>query len=467
MLLVQQPSITIPIASLQRDISTFAIGAITVAIASLSLGAFALRGRHKDRIALWFGVFAGLYGIRLLFQSGIFCAAIGITGDTGSSVGAWITFVIQLPATVYALSVIDALHTRVARGLLATAGVLAIVGSTSLLLGRGVAGVFTFNNILVLFVFIPVYVWMYWRSGRAERFFGVKIGFLIFLLSVIADNAAGVLLGRGFGLEPYGFLILLIALANMTARLNIESEEKLRDVERELAIARTIQRSILPDKVPQVRGLEVAVRYEPMTAVAGDFYDFIEFEDGRLGILVADVSGHGVPAALIASMLKMAFVSHAPNASDPAQLLTRLNEALCGRFQSHFVTAVYAVVDLAAGTLTYSGAAHPAAFLRRADGSYLALEENGLLLGAFDFAAYTSKTMPFSAGDGLLLYTDGLVEGTNVQGAEFGEERLKASIVSSAAHATIEKLFGHFAEWTHGTPQADDLTAVVIKRLAN
>jgi sigma-B regulation protein RsbU (phosphoserine phosphatase) len=291
----------------------------------------------------------------------------------------------------------------------------------------------------------------------------MRVAFFLFVASVIYDNLSGFQLVRPLGLEPFGFLLMLLAMGLVTAEKTIASEQKLLSVERELEIARKIQLSILPEKVPETKGLEVAVRYVPMTQVAGDFYDFIELPDERLGVLVADVSGHGVPAALIASMLKMAFVSHAPAAENPAEMLSKLNTALCGRFSSHFVTAVYAVLDPAAGTITYSGAAHPPMLVKRGDGKVDELSENGLMLGAFDFAQYANASTVLGPADQVLLYTDGLAEANNVADEEFGIARLKECF-DGAASRSIEQLFAKTAAWTANVPQQDDLTAVVVVR---
>ena len=134
---------------------------------------------------------------------------------------------------------------------------------------------------------------------------------------------------------------------------------RLREIQRELETARQIQFSILPEKTPKMAGVDIAARYIPMSSVAGDFYDFIAVDEQHLGILVADVSGHGMPAALIASMLKIAFAAQTMHADNPAQVLQGLNQALCGKFQHQYVTASYAFVDMEKRTLTYAGAGHP------------------------------------------------------------------------------------------------------------
>src|SRR6516162_4419778 len=130
--------------------------------------------------------------------------------------------------------------------------------------------------------------------------------------------------------------------------------------------------------------LEIAARYVPMTSVAGDFYDFIVVDNRHVGILVADVSGHGMPAALIASMLKIALAAQTDHAADPAKVMLGLNQALCGKFQHHYVTAAYAFVDMEKRTLTYAGAGHPPLLLWGASSSNVRdIAENGLFLGMF------------------------------------------------------------------------------------
>src|SRR5271156_6782603 len=132
----------------------------------------------------------------------------------------------------------------------------------------------------------------------------------------------------------------------------------------EMEMGRQIQLSILPKSMPQLPGIEIVARYMPMTAVAGDFYDFIIVDEKRLGILVADVSGHGLPSALIASMLQVALTAQAGNASDPARVLSGLNQALCGKFEQNFVTAAYVFVDMDKNVMTYAGAGHPPLLFR-------------------------------------------------------------------------------------------------------
>src|SRR6516225_756295 len=135
--------------------------------------------------------------------------------------------------------------------------------------------------------------------------------------------------------------------------------EQLLALNTALEMARQIQLSILPHTLPKLSRLDIAARFLPMTSVAGDFYDFIRVDDEHLGILIADVSGHGLPSALIASMLQVALTAQAAYAAEPAKVLSGLNSALCGKFTQNFVTAAYVYVDLEQNLIRYAGAGHP------------------------------------------------------------------------------------------------------------
>ena len=245
---------------------------------------------------------------------------------------------------------------------------------------------------------------------------------------------------------------------------------RLSAIQHELEMARKIQLSILPREVPRIGGLEIAARYVPMTSVAGDFYDFIPVDEKRFGVLVADVSGHGVPAALVASMLKIALGAQAPHASDPARVLEGLNQALCGKFETHFVTAAYLFVDMENGTIDYAGAGHPPLVLYgKSAGSARAVQQNGLFLGMFPKAKYTGIQIPIGPGDRCAVYTDGISEARNPAQEEFGTERLKALLEASPdlppgefADRALEAL----VEWTGRAPgegHDDDITLLVIR----
>jgi len=251
---------------------------------------------------------------------------------------------------------------------------------------------------------------------------------------------------------------------------------QLQTIQSEMATARQIQLSILPREIPAIKGLDIAARYIPMTAVAGDFYDFIQIDEKRIGILVADVSGHGMPAALISSMLKIALDGQTECASDPARVLAGLNKALCGKFQGHFVTAVYVVVDVEKQSIFYAGAGHPPLiFMDHSAGKARDFVENGLFLGFFPEATYSAVEIPFTAGDWGVLYTDGIPEMTDPSDEQFGLDRFKQCLQDHhdlTAAQFIDALLAELSQWSDvasGREPEDDITLLAIRfvRLAD
>jgi phosphoserine phosphatase RsbU/P len=244
---------------------------------------------------------------------------------------------------------------------------------------------------------------------------------------------------------------------------------QLQTIQSEMDTARQIQLSILPREIPAIRGLDIAARYIPMTSVAGDFYDFIPIDEKRIGILVADVSGHGMPAALIASMLKIALDGQTAHAMEPARVLAGLNRALCGKFQGHFVTAAYVVVDTERQSLLYAGAGHPPlVIMDHSVGEPRDFVENGLFLGAFPEATYTSMEIPFKPGDSGVLYTDGVLEMTDRSEEQFGLDRLKEFLqenqnlsVGQFVDAFLDKL-SRWSGLDSGREPEDDITLLAF-----
>jgi sigma-B regulation protein RsbU (phosphoserine phosphatase) len=248
-----------------------------------------------------------------------------------------------------------------------------------------------------------------------------------------------------------------------------ELASQLQTIQRELDTARQIQLSILPREIPAIPGLDIAARYIPMTSVAGDFYDFIVIDEKRIGILVADVSGHGMPAALISSMLKIALGSQTGCASDPALVLTGLNNALFGKFKGHFVTAAYVFIDMEKQTLRYAGAGHPPIILRdRAAAATRDFMENGLFLGYFPEVKYTSVELPFKPGDWGVLYTDGIPEMTNLSDEQYGVDRCKDYLETNhglSAGQFVDSFLDELSRWSDsasGREPEDDVTLLAI-----
>ena len=244
---------------------------------------------------------------------------------------------------------------------------------------------------------------------------------------------------------------------------------QLQVIQREMDTARQIQLSILPQHLPSFDCLDIAARYVPMTAVAGDFYDFIVIDKHRLGVLVADVSGHGMPAALISSMLKIALDGQKACAADPVKVLEGLNQVLCGKFQGHFVTATYILIDTEKRVLSYAGAGHPPLIVRDdAAGETKDYAENGLFFGFFPGAEYKAIDIPFKEGDWVVLYTDGIPETTDPMDEQFGIERFKQFVQANhelQAGEFVDKFLTDlslYAESATGREPEDDITLVAI-----
>ena len=255
-------------------------------------------------------------------------------------------------------------------------------------------------------------------------------------------------------------IMLREARAQLAAQLDALNQE--------LEMARQIQLAILPHSIPQLPGLEIAARYFPMSSVAGDFYDFIQIDDKRIGILIADVSGHGLPSALIASMIQVALVGQASNAAEPANVLAGLNRALCGKFSMNFVTAAYVYLDLEKGLMRYAGAGHPPVLRwRNSDGKTTKLIENGIVLGLIDEAKYSALEIPLETGDRHVLYTDGIPEAANAGQVEYGFDRFMQYIEahhSVPANQFADNFCAELAAYSNQSTcgQQDDITLLVV-----
>jgi len=283
---------------------------------------------------------------------------------------------------------------------------------------------------------------------------------------------------RGFAVGAVDYIHKPFSAAVVKARVHThlmlrEAHEQIArqlvEINLELEMARQIQLSILPRDTPKIRGLHIVARYLPMTSVAGDFYDFIIVDDKRVGILVADVSGHGLPSALIASMLQVALTAQAAHASEPERVLSGLNQALCGKFERSFVTAAYVFVDMEKKLMTYAGAGHPPLlFSRKSAGKVSAVTENGLFLGMFPEATYASLQLPVQAEDRVVLYTDGIPETKSPSEQEFGTARFikfmennRSLAVDHFADGLLDEL-SRWSEQPRGQGQQDDITVLTI-----
>ena len=252
-------------------------------------------------------------------------------------------------------------------------------------------------------------------------------------------------------------------------RLEQEMRERER-VEQELRVARSIQQASLPKEVPQLEGWQITPFYQPAREVGGDFYDFHLLSGGRLGLVVGDATGKGVPAALVMStslgMLQLA--SRALDSSSPGEVLEQVNETLFARIPSNmFVTCFYAILEPNSGSLTYANAGHDLPYLRHG-GEVKELRARGMPLGLMPGMSYEEKEVTLDAGDSTLFYSDGLVEAHDSQREMFGFERLQTLVSEHGEKRTLgnlllEELYSFVAE---GWEQQDDITLLTVRRSA-
>ena len=251
---------------------------------------------------------------------------------------------------------------------------------------------------------------------------------------------AGVVPWR-FAAEPVGFVIQLGCFGYIALTRVFAQGRQLAAVEHEMRSAREIQHSILPRILPSTDRVRIAARYEPLAAVAGDFYDAVALDQGAVALLVADVSGHGVPAALIASMVKVAFAAALGETIDPAGVLERMNTTLGGMFERSYVTAACVFVEPDTRILKYALAGHPPPLIVNGNSDVVRLDQRGLFLGMFPSATYNTETITLEAGSRVLMYTDGVTETADRHEELFGIDRLMAFV---AAKRT--QLPAHFAD---------------------
>lgn len=276
-----------------------------------------------------------------------------------------------------------------------------------------------------------------------------------------------------YSIDDHALLNMLAAQATPAVRVaqlvrQRQAELQARErMEHELSVARLIQQTLLPKKLPELLGWQVAVHYQPARAVGGDFYDFMPLPDGRLVLAVGDVTDKGVPAALVMATTRSILRGAARRRLSPSAALVRANELLCPEVPaSMFVTCLYAVLEPASGRLRYANAGHDLPYWRH-DGRADELRATGMPLGLMPGMDYEEKEMVLSPGESILLYSDGLVEAHNPQHEMFGFPRLRQCVadqpLSGAAliHFLLSALKGFTGpDWE----QEDDITMVTLER---
>ncbi len=257
----------------------------------------------------------------------------------------------------------------------------------------------------------------------------------------------------------------------LTLKRAVRHHNRLERIQQELDIARRIQEAILPEGPPSPAGLSIGVCYRPMDSVGGDFYDFHQTMDGGIGIIIADVSGHGVPAALIASMVKIAFYMQAHLADSPAILLKNIHSALYGKCETQFITASYVYVDVAGSRILNANAGHfPLLIYRPSENRIISVKGKGRIIGFAPTADFEVIEAAIQPGDRIILYTDCIIECRNLTGELFGEDQFIRIIREGAGMNAVsfaESVPDLLSQWSGNRGLFDDdLTLVVIDVLA-
>ena len=276
---------------------------------------------------------------------------------------------------------------------------------------------------------------------------------------------------REFTREDLGLLTVMANVAAIRiehARLN-EIEVAERAMAQELEQAAHIQMGLLPSKSPDVSGMDIAAGTLPCRTVGGDYYDYLPFPDGRIGVLIGDVAGKGMPASLLMTSLQARVKVLFEDGDELAQKITRLNKHTAENCpDNRFITFFMTIVDPKTGELVYTNAGHNPPLMVRKDGSVEQLKGGGIILGILPIAKYQDFRIRMEPGDTLVLYSDGVTEAANPTDVDFGEDRLGELVASMRGRpaaevvAAVQAAVANFAE---GAPQADDITVVVMRRL--
>jgi steroid delta-isomerase-like uncharacterized protein len=253
---------------------------------------------------------------------------------------------------------------------------------------------------------------------------------------------------------------------NLTWRSRVTEIQERERIEQELQVARQIQQALLPEATPELYGWQLAAYYKPAREVGGDFYDFLELEDGHLGLVVGDATGKGMPAALVMATTRGMLRAVAQSLDSPGEVLQRVNDALYPDIPSEmFVTCFYAILDTKNGSLSYANAGHDLPYLRHG-GDAEELRARGMPLGLMPEMSYEEKEAVLGEGDSVLFYSDGLVEAHDPNYEMFGFPRLRVLISEhgkqrSLVDSLLEELYSFVGE---GWDQEDDITLLTLRR---
>lgn len=460
------------LATLRGELIDIVTGTVFLSVGVTACAIAGIRWRRGARVLLWWGIWSAIDGLQALGQAPVLVTALPRAVRPAVPYVSTAVMYLVLVSALLAwreLSV-GKLRTLV-QAEIVMAAAIAVAGIGTFVFGGRADKWISYNNLLALLALLTVLAAT--LLPQLSKYLVIPnhrvlvAGTLIFSLQALYTNLMGVLRRPVLPLVgSLGFGVLLFSLGWVALESVFTNERRLLAIETELETARQIQTSILPARVPEIENLRIAAAYRPMTAVAGDFYEFLRGDDHQLGILVADVSGHGIPAALISSMIKVAMQSVVSVAHDPAQVLGGLNRILSNELRGQLTSAAYLWIDAEAHIARYSAAGHPPLLCwKGASGELLRVESNGLLFGVAGDCEYPVKTLAVKRGDRFLIYTDGLTEPENARGEPFGDRRLEEVVGENRAQPASElttQLLCELRKWQPAsTSQQDDITIIV------
>jgi len=461
------------LATLRGDVINIILGTVFLTVGATACAIAAVRWRTGVRVLVWWGISSAMYGLQTLGQTP---TILTVLPHSLKSVAPYMNTAVMyllLISALFAWRELSLGKLRVLVHLEIFVGLaIALVGIATFVLGGPANKWMFYNNLLaVLAMLVLLAVVLVPRFSKFLVILNHRVlaaGTLIFALEVLYTNLGTVLNYRPLPLvDSLGFAVILFSLGYVALEMLFTNERRLLSIETELETARQIQSSILPATVPEIENLRIAASYHPMTSVAGDFYQFIGSNKNHLGILVADVSGHGVPAALISSMIKVAMQSVAVHAHDPAQVLGGLNRILSTELRGQLTSAAYLWIDTENHSARYSAAGHPPLLCWKDACSELqSIESNGLLFGVASETEYPVRSLAVDPRDRFLIYTDGLIEPENARGESFGDRRLGQVVHDNRlqqASELTQQLLSELGKWQPAsTSQQDDITLIVI-----
>jgi sigma-B regulation protein RsbU (phosphoserine phosphatase) len=456
-----------------RDVVAIVLGTIFLSIGATACAIAAIRWRRGARFLVWLGIWSGMYGVQTLLRSPAMVAVLPHALKSATPYVRTAVMYLLLVSALFAWRELSIGKLRLLIRLEIFAGLaIALVGIGTFVLGGPGNKWMFYNNLLAVFAMLTLLTVV--LVPKFSKFLVITnhriltAATLIFALEVLYTNLASVLNYRVLPMVGlFGFAALLISLGYVALEILFANERRLLSIETELETARQIQSSILPARVPELENLRIAASYHPMTAVAGDFYQFVRSDNNHLGILVADVSGHGIPAALISSMIKVAMQSVAVHADDPAQVLGGLNRILSSEAHGQFASAAYVWIDTENRNALYSAAGHPPLLCwRNTRGELQRIESNGLLFGVEPDSEYPVCSVPLEPSDRFLLYTDGVTETENAAGEAFGDQQLERVVRNNRLQPASElsrQVLSELQRWRPAAVnQQDDITLIVV-----